>query len=117
MPGSRRDVCSCAPLAHAHSRTPQNNVQRKRLYQDCAIKLSYTFRRPLPDCLVGMVRGIWPSATGLYMGYKPGSGWGGVGQASSSDDDGDSDSDGGGAGGGGLTGAVGSVHPNPAMPP
>ena len=85
-------------------------MQRKRLYQDCASKLSYTFRRPLPDCLVGMVRGIWPSATGLYMGYKPGSGWGGAGWASSSDDDGDSDSDGGGAGGGGLTGAVGAAQ-------
>lgn len=49
----------------------QNNLQRKRVYQACAIKLGYTFRAPLPHCVVAAVRTAWPSANGHYMGYKP----------------------------------------------
>jgi len=49
----------------------QNNHNRKRVYQDVACKLKYTYRAPLPECIVAYVRSIWPSETGVYMGYKP----------------------------------------------
>lgn len=48
----------------------QNNEQRKRVYQACACKLSYTFRRPLPHCVVAAVRTAWPAADWIYMGYQ-----------------------------------------------
>ena len=50
-----------------------NNIQRKRCYRVAAIQhLHYSFREPLPECLVCRVRAIWPAASGVYMGYK---GW------------------------------------------
>ena len=48
----------------------QNNLQRKRCYRKVAINvLMYTLRAPLPDCFIARVRSVWPSATGIYMGF------------------------------------------------
>lgn len=48
-----------------------NNKQRKRCYRHVAIRvLAYTLREPLPHCVVTRIRIVWPSTTGVYMGYK-----------------------------------------------
>lgn len=48
-----------------------NNKQRKRCYRHVAIRvLAYTLREPLPHCVVTRIRIVWPSITGVYMGYK-----------------------------------------------
>ena len=48
-----------------------NNLQRKRCYRKVAIQhLHLEFREPLPPCVVISIRRIWPSASGLYMGFK-----------------------------------------------
>jgi hypothetical protein len=49
-----------------------NNIQRKRCYRWCAIWLHFTYREPLPECLVARVRCCWPALSGVYMGFK---GW------------------------------------------
>jgi hypothetical protein len=52
-------------------RRAPNNKQRKRCYRALAIKIYLNkFRAPLPHCVVAAVRTIWPSANGVYMGYK-----------------------------------------------
>ena len=49
-----------------------NNLQRKRMYRRGAAELGFLHeRRELPHCFVAAVRCVWPSFTGLYMGYKP----------------------------------------------
>ena len=54
-----------------HAFRDTNNVSRKRMYRHGAAELGFLrLRRPLPNCYVAAVRCIWPSATGLYMGFK-----------------------------------------------
>eukprot|EP01051_Picozoa_sp_SAG22_P003568 SAG22_NODE_176_length_16162_cov_30.625910_1_plen_50_part_00 len=46
---------------------------RKQLYKEVAKSLfqdMYGQRRRLPHCIVAQVRLIWPSPTGLYMGFR-----------------------------------------------
>ena len=50
-----------------------NNEQRKRCYREvakCLYEDLYGKRRRLPHCIVARIRAIWPSETGLYMGFK-----------------------------------------------
>ena len=47
-----------------------NNLCRKYCYRRGAAELGFLrIRRQLPDCFVAAVRRVWPSATGMYMGY------------------------------------------------
>ena len=63
----------CRPGDHARLTlvsAPQNNLQRKRCYRALAIQVyHFEFRQPLPHCVVAAVRTLWPSATGVYMGF------------------------------------------------
>ena len=64
MPG--RNSTGCDGVRRA-----PNNKQRKRCYRALEIKVYLNkFRAPLPHCVVAAVRTIWPSANGVYMGYK-----------------------------------------------
>ena len=66
----------------------QNNAQRWRCYKHCAALLDYTYREPLPDCVVACIRNAWPASDGIYTGYK-----GTMHDSDSSDSDDDSDGD------------------------
>ena len=46
-----------------------NNLQRKKCYRHCAFVFSFVNRDQLPACVERTVRRIWPSATGMYMGF------------------------------------------------
>ncbi len=48
----------------------QNDSKRFALYKACAIKLKYYTREPLPLCVVGTIRAIFPEPDGVYVGYK-----------------------------------------------
>jgi len=58
-----------------------NNLQRKRMYRDIwknlGIELEHDeqtgryARVRLPNCSYALVRMIWPSVTGRYMGFRP----------------------------------------------
>lgn len=52
-----------------------NNLQRKKLYKACFHAMDFGpmgegERRKLPTCLEAKIRQIYPSETGLYMGYR-----------------------------------------------
>lgn len=48
-----------------------NRSQRYRCYRRLARQLGYTFRAPLPNCLVLAIRALWPDPHGRYTGYRP----------------------------------------------
>ena len=50
-----------------------NNEQRKRCYREVARDYFTNLhgkRRRLPHCIVAAIRAVWPSETGIYMGFK-----------------------------------------------
>jgi hypothetical protein len=49
---------------------PENDKQRFRCYKEAARLLGYTYRQQLPNCVVAMIRSIWPAADGVYTGYR-----------------------------------------------
>ena len=48
----------------------QNDHKRWDTYKRCAIKLGYFTRDPLPHCVVGTIRAIFPEPDGCYVGFK-----------------------------------------------
>jgi hypothetical protein len=49
----------------------QNSEKRFDAYKECALRLNYREREPLPHCVVATIRCIYPAADGVYVGYKP----------------------------------------------
>eukprot|EP01050_Picozoa_sp_SAG11_P043090 SAG11_NODE_20200_length_450_cov_1.908832_2_plen_57_part_00 len=41
-----------------------------KCYRKCARDLGFTWRRPLPPWVMAKTRNIFPSADGVYMGFK-----------------------------------------------
>jgi hypothetical protein len=48
----------------------QNDHKRWATYKECAIHLKYFTRDPLPNCVVGTIRSIFPEPDGCYVGFK-----------------------------------------------
>lgn len=49
----------------------QNREKRYDCYKAVALRLGYREREPLPHCVVGTIRCIYPAADGIYVGFKP----------------------------------------------
>jgi len=66
------ELTAAGTRTNCRERAP-NNEQRKRCYREvakCLYEDLYGKRRRLPHCIVARIRAIWPSETGLYMGFK-----------------------------------------------
>eukprot|EP01047_Picozoa_sp_COSAG01_P026241 COSAG01_NODE_1685_length_9495_cov_61.609728_1_plen_57_part_00 len=40
------------------------------MYRKVAAILEYTYREPLPDCVVAAIRNLFPAIDGIYVGYR-----------------------------------------------
>jgi hypothetical protein len=48
----------------------QNDEKRYDCYREAALRLGYRERTPLPHCIVGTIRCIYPAADGIYVGFR-----------------------------------------------